>query len=175
MHGTCLCQARHEGGPQPCQWSSTAPPPKGSCSQLDNCGARPSFIAQPAAASQLLTTLTKKDGLYVVSTSTILQLHTYGRGQNDQNISSKELSSNIYNSRHIVAAVCTRLHPSTAGAILFLNWIIGAHIAHGSGAQTAQSPARAARGHTSQLASSQQLETEIHTKVRHHGEGPYQT
>lgn len=52
---------------------------QGSCSQLDNCGARPSFIAQPAAASQLLTTLTKKDGLYVVSTSTILHLHTHGR------------------------------------------------------------------------------------------------
>ena len=162
------------GRPEALSASSTAPPPKGSCSQLDNCGARPSFIAQPAAASQLLTTL-KKMVTLCLSTSTILHLHTYGRGQNDQNISSKELSSNIYNSRHIVAAVCTRLHPSTAGAILFLNWIIGAHIAHGSGAQTAQSPARAARGHTSHLASSQQLETKVHTKVRPHGEGPYQT
>ena len=55
-------------------------------------------------------------------------LHTYVRGQNDQNILSKEVDINISHSLHIVAAVCTRLHPSTAGTILFLNWIIGAHI-----------------------------------------------
>ena len=47
------------GRPAALSASSTAPPHPWSCSQLDNCGARPSFIAQPAAASQLLTTLTK--------------------------------------------------------------------------------------------------------------------
>ena len=103
----------------------------GSSSQLDNCGGRPSFIAQPAAASQLSPLLTlspHKDGYIVSSTSTHIHMSVAKMIRICYPKRYIMSTSPILYTLSIVAAVCTRLHPSTAGTILFLNWIIGAHI-----------------------------------------------